>query len=138
MTQPTLFTTQKPAKPETNQEWLKQLLAARWQRCPNCNQITLHGMDADLAAGMATADPTPLTEQQELACIIAHRPTYTLTTRGTTHELNDRTAAHTYGPRPSNHKGRTIIPAHQCGARFPGFIPQPHTTPEAPNDQPPF
>lgn len=144
MTQQTLFTHKATPKTLDDQAWLKQLLetktggfrAARWQRCPNCNQLTLHGMDADLAAGMATADPTPLTETQELACFITGRPTYTLTNRGTSYELNDRRGAYLYGPRPPNHKGRTIIPAHQCGARFPGFIPRPHTK-ETTND-PPF
>lgn len=137
MTQAALFpapakTTQaKPAK----DDWLKQLLetktggfrAARWQRCTTCNELTLHGMDADLCAGMATADPTPLSPQQELACFIVGRPTYTLKPRDQAYELSDRTDAYHYGPRPPNHRSATIIPAHHCGARFPGFIKRPAT-----------
>lgn len=138
---PTTTASKKPGQ----DEWLKQLLeaktggfrAARWQRCPGCDQLTLHGMDADLCAGMVTADPTPLSEHQELACIITGRPTFTLKPRGTSYELSDRDGAHKYGPRPPNHSGKTIIPAHLCGARFPGFIPRP-VTKETTNHEPGF
>lgn len=134
-------TKQKPA----NDDWLKQLLetktggfrAARWGRCPGCSQLTLTGMDADLCAGMVTADPTPLTPQQEHACMIAGRETYTLKPRGTSYELNDRRGAYLYGTRPPDHRGRTVIPAHQCGARFPGFIQKPPTQ-ETHHGQPDF
>lgn len=146
MTQPALFKTPpKPSKPGMD-DWLKQQLetktggfrAARWGRCPNCSELTLHGMDADLCAGMVTADPTPLTPQQEHACMIFGRPTYTLKPRGNSHELNDRTGAYHYGSRPPDQHGKTIIPAHQCGARFPGFIPRPNKPQETTNEHPPF
>lgn len=147
MTQTTLFETPAPAnKKPAKDDWLKQLLenktggfrAARWQRCPTCDQLTLHGMDADLCAGMVTADPTPLTPQQEHACFIADRPTYTLKPRGNTYELNDRRGPYLYGTRPPDHNGKTVIPAHQCGARFPGFIKRPKTTQETHHGNPPF
>jgi hypothetical protein len=135
-----------PGKPAQD-EWLKQLLetktggfrAAHWERCRNCDQLTLHGMDADIAAGMVTADPTPLSPLQELACIIVSRETYTLSPKKDSgaYELSDRQAAHRWGPRPPNHNGRLIVPAHQCGARFPGFIPRPATK-ETTNEHPPF
>jgi hypothetical protein len=147
MSQAALFpapanTTQK--KPAMG-DWMKQLLetktggfrAARWQRCPTCDQLTLHGMDADVCAGMATADPTPLSPQQELACFIVGRPTYTLKPREKGYELSDRRCDYLWGPRPPDHRSKTVIPAHKCGARFPGFIQQP-TTQETHNGQPPF
>lgn len=148
MTQSALFPAPKksPKKPGQD-EWLKQLLetktggfrAATWQRCRNCNELTLHGMDADICAEMVTADPTPLNPQQELACFIIGRPTFTLTPRAgsTSYELSDRRTAYRYGPRPPDHGSRTIIPAHQCGARFPGFIKRP-TTKETQGHEPPF
>lgn len=146
MNQPALFAKPKTANKKPGQDdWLKQLLedktggfrAARWERCTTCKELTLHGMDADMCAGMVTADPTPLSELQELACIIVGRPTFTLKARGTSYELNDRRDAHKYGPRPPTHNGRVVIPAHQCGARFPGFIQRP-TTKETHNGQPDF
>ncbi|MHC6592409.1 hypothetical protein [Arthrobacter sp. C152] len=135
MTQPALFKAPKKAPKKPGQDdWLKQLLetktggfrAARWQRCPTCDQITLHGMDADIAAGMATVDPTPLSPLQELACFIVGRDTYVLKPREKGYELSDRSGAYLYGPRPPDHGSKTIVPAHQCGARFPGFIPRPN------------
>ena len=146
MTQATLFPAPKKVGKKSGQdEWLKQLLeqktggfrAARWGRCPTCNELTLHGMDADLTAGMATVDPTPLSPLQELACFITERETYSLKDRGNSYELNDRRGAYLYGPRPPNHHNKTIVPEHQCGARFPGFIPRPATK-ETTNAHPPF
>lgn len=145
-TQPALFKApKKTGKKPGQDDWLKQLLeaksggfrAARWGRCPGCDQLTLHGMDADLCAGMATVDPTPLSPHQEHACFITGRPTYSLKARGTGYELNDRRGAYLYGTRPPDQRGKTIVPAHQCGARFPGFIPRPQTQ-ETHNDHPSF
>lgn len=135
---------QAPKKPGMD-DWLKTQLenktggfrAARWGRCPTCNELTLHGMDADLTAGMATVDPTPLSPQQEHACMITGRETYSLKERGTSYELNDRRGAYRYGARPPDHKGRTIVPAHKCGARFSGFIQRPDTQ-ETHHGHPPF
>ncbi|WP_422758275.1 hypothetical protein [Paenarthrobacter sp. C1] len=146
MNQPALFSTPKrTTRTPGKDDWLKTLLenktggfrAARWERCNTCQELTLHGMDADMCAGMVTADPTPLSPQQELACMIIGRPTFTLKPRGQAYELHDRRDAHKHGPRPPDHKGRTVIPAHQCGARFPGFIQRP-TTKETPNAEPDF
>lgn len=126
-------------------DWLKQQLenktggfrAARWGRCPDCQELTLHGMDADLCAGMVTVDPTPLSPQQEHACMIVGRPTFTIKPRGNSYELNDRRGAYLYGSRPPDHRTHTIIPAHKCGARFPGFIPRPDKQ-ETTSEKPPF
>ena len=143
MNQQTLFNIPAPAKKPGMDDWLKTQLenktggfrAARWGRCPGCQELTLHGMDADLCAGMVTADPTPLSPQQEHACMIVGRPTFALKPRGTSYELSDRRGAYLYGSRPPDHRGKTVIPAHQCGARFPGFIPRPtkETTSEHPS-----
>lgn len=137
----------KPGAKPPMADWLKEQLenktggfrAARWNRCPNCQELTLHGMDADLCAGMVTADPTPLSQQQEHACMITGRPTYTLKPRGNSYELNDRRGAYLYGSRPPDGRGKLIIPEHKCGARFPGFIPKPNQHQETTSDQrPPF
>lgn len=146
MTQDALFPapTKAPKKPGMD-DWMVQLLeaktggfrAARWGRCTTCGELTLHGMDADLCAGMATVDPTPLSPQQEHACMITGRETYSVKERGTSYELNDRRGAYRYGARPPDQRGKTIVPAHQCGARFPGFIKKP-TTQETHHGHPPF
>lgn len=135
-----------PGKKPGMDDWLKQQLetktggfrAAHWKRCTDCGELTLHGMDADLCAGMVTADPTPLSPQQEHACMITGRPTYTLKPRGNSYELNDRSGAYLYGTRPPDGRGKTIVPEHLCGARFPGFIPTPKQQQETTHEQPPF
>ena len=147
MTQPALFKAPPPkaSKPGMD-DWLREQLenktggfrAARWGRCPACQELTLHGMDADLCAGMVTADPTPLSQQQEHACMIFGRPTFSLKPRGNSYELSDRTGAFLYGTRPPDGRGKTIVPQHKCGARFPGFIQRPNQHQETSNEQPPF
>ena len=147
MKQQTLFNLPAQAgKKPAMDDWLKAQLenktggfrAARWGRCTTCQELTLHGMDADICAGMVTADPTPLSPPQEHACFIVGRPTFTLKPRGTSYELSDRTGAYLYGPRPPDHHGKTVVPAHRCGARFQGFIPRPTTKETSTNDQPDF
>jgi hypothetical protein len=110
-------------------EWLHRLLetktggfrAARWQRCPKCDRITLHGMDADILAGMVTVDPTPINRQQEIWCALNNRPTYSLRIDADRKiEINDR---------PRQALGLEfrdpIVPEHQCGSEYPGFLDLP-------------
>lgn len=148
MSQPALFPAKalKAQKKPAMDDWLKQQLetktggfrAARWDRCTTCNELTLHGMDADICAGMVIVDPTPLSPLQELACFTIGRETFTLKPREKGYELSDRRPAYLYGPRPPDHGSKTIVPAHRCGARFPGFIKRPDTQETRTNDQPDF
>lgn len=151
MTQDALFAQEPTATRTTGQHkdpmpaWLLAELerrlggfrTARWQRCPTCHAITLHGMDDDIAAGMATADPTPLTPQGEYACTLIHRPTYEAVPRGRTYELWLRDSWRM--DKPPDPPKVLVLPAHRCGARFPGFTPTTHTrTGNGPDDEPPF
>ena len=124
--------------------WLLQLLenktggfrAARWNRCRHCNEIVLTGINDDQCAGTITADPTPLTAAQELECLLAGRDTVSATPHGRTYDLHRRD-----DDLISNHPAGggttfgTVIPAHQCGNRYPGFFQRPNrntwpTTPQ--------
>lgn len=109
-------------------EWLLKLTEAklggfrnaRWHRCPRCGEVTLHGMDADLCAGMVTVDPAPLTPQQEYWCALQGRPTYSLDVDGERKvKINDRVKWALAKPHP---RGNPIVAAHHCGQRYHGFI----------------
>lgn len=108
---------------------------AIFTRCPRCQDITITGLDANILAQHATADPTPLDATQELACALTNRPTYTAQLRGTTLTIWYREI---HIEKPPNTPGTwPVIPAHRCGQRFPGFLipAQPERTKDAP---PPF
>lgn len=102
--------------------------------CRHCQEIIIHGLDADLLAEEVRADPTPLTTPQEVACILAGRPTYQIQITNQDLKIIDRQAR---WQTPGNKPRRPIIPKHQCGARFPGFIIPPLQQQE-PQQQPPF
>ncbi|UXE04797.1 hypothetical protein QEH44_gp61 [Arthrobacter phage Shambre1] len=125
-------------------DWLKTALEtktggfrkARWQRCTNCGELTIHGMDADICAGMVTVDPTPLTRQQEIWCAIHGRRTYRLTI--------DPDRSITIWDRPRYSLGkesdRPVVPEHECGMRYGVWLELPdkagHT--KTVNEPPPF
>lgn len=92
---------------------------AQYQTCPKCQEITLTGLDHDTAAFTAIVDPTPLTPTTELACIIQARRTYTAwrTTNGYQLELRDHVTM--------SDLTHPVLPRHQCGQRFPGFLEPP-------------
>jgi hypothetical protein len=134
----------KPAAGGPMPAWLVRLLetttggfrASRWDRCRSCGQLIIRGLDGDVAAFEATADPTPITEGQETLCARIGRWTYALTMNSRRIELDRRDKWSIGRPSPD----RPIIPAHNCRGRFPGFLQPPAgPTPGAKNDgQPPF
>lgn len=149
MTQPALFQAPEPPRPAPGHDmdpWLRALLetktggfrAAKWGRCPRCQELTLTGIDGDVAAATVTVDPTPITTQQEHACLTIRRGTYNLTKRGRSYDIHDRDSDHLYGPIPVPPKPlEIIVPEHRCGARYPGFLPRPPRTAAAGHDDPP-
>lgn len=123
-------------------EWLSRLLEtklggyrhARWQRCNKCDRIVLHGMDADVLAGMATVDPTPINRHQEIWCALHDRRTYSLRIDADRRiEINDR-------PRWALglEFRDPIVPEHQCGSEYPGFLALPGPGPDTTGQEPPF
>lgn len=105
--------------------------------CPSCRQPVLTGVDADMVGIPVTVDPTPLTPQEELAATMAGRTTYSLRISPDRAEIDDRDRYAICKPHPT---GRPIVPAHQCGARFPSHLQQWRTSsrPTRPDDAPPF
>lgn len=117
--------------------WLQNLLetktggfrAAKWNRCNHCNRIVLTGINDDTCAATVTADPTPLTPQQEIECLLTHRPTISATPHGKTYDLHHRDAD-LISDHPANTPTLygTVLPTHQCGNRYPGFLTHQTTT----------
>lgn len=58
--------------------------AARAHRCKACGQLILTGLDNDMCASIANADPTPVSPLGEALALIGGRRTYTL------HQTTDR------------------------------------------------
>jgi hypothetical protein len=123
------MTTLPIVTPPTTPTWFTRWLAnhtnpergsrgrhASLQKCPQCKARTLTGDDSPIAALTVRIDPTPLTPETELACLLAGRRTYLLegTTARVTIHHRDRWQTRGLPPGPN-----IVVPAHQCSARFP-------------------
>jgi hypothetical protein len=106
-------------------------LGARYAapRLHHCGAWTLVGLDDDVLAFTARVDPTPLTPAGELACVLAGRPTYDLTRRGTRRVLDARDD-HALRARPPAAPGARydVLPAHRCHQPVPGSSAAPAAT----------
>jgi hypothetical protein len=106
-------------------------LGARYAapRLHHCGAWTLVGLDDDTLAFTARVDPTPLTPVGELACVLAGRPTYDLTRRGTRRVLDARDD-HALRARPPAAPGARydVLPAHRCHQPVPGSSAAPAAT----------
>lgn len=79
--------------------------------CRRCSAPVLRGLDADMCAFTAEADPTPLTAVGEVLALAASRPTYTLHGRPPVLTVRSR---HHISRYPANKN--TVLPEHQCHA----------------------
>ena len=86
--------------------------------CRTCNAHVITGLDADLTALAAIADPTPLDQLGELTAIATGRPTYTLERDGPRLVLNYRDAGR-IAHRPPGGIRYDVVPAHVCGRPLP-------------------
>jgi len=139
MQQPKLFTTPTALnQPHPNGQgliptWVSEQLelnkehaasrTAKYHHCRHCSQPILTGLDHDTCARTTHADPTPLTPQQEAMLTVIGRATFTANPDPPNgYKLHRRD--NTFGLAPPE-TGSPIFPEHQCGARFPGFAPNP-------------
>lgn len=83
-------------------------------RCPRCHAPTLTGLDDEVAALAATADPTPLDRTGEARALFTGRATYTLTRSGPATVLRHRDHWTITG-QPADPTGAPVLPAHACG-----------------------
>lgn len=114
----------------------RYLPGATWTRCGKCGEIVQTGIDDPVMGEQAMVDPTPLTPLQDLTCAMTGRTTYRLFQAGTVTRISARDQFTRH--HPAGAEGQPpIVPAHRCGARFPGF-----TIPPEPerhdHDHPPF
>lgn len=107
-------------------------------RCRHCSAPILTGQ-CGVPGWPVRVDPTPLTAQQEVACLLTRRTTYTLTEQGRRIEISQpRTKWDITGHPPDR---ATVVPDHLCGARFPDPPPAPKPAPtylDDPDAPPPF
>lgn len=114
---------------------------ARPRRCPGCGTWTLAGLDADVCALEAHADPTPLTPLGEVAALLGGVRTVELVNSGGRHQLEQRLPDHIEG-RPACSGRFDVLALHRCGQPIPrqfaaasAFTPK---TAAATTEEPPF
>ena len=83
--------------------------------CRACGQLVLTGLDNDLCAGVAHADPTPLAPLGEALALIDGRTTYALTRGPGRIELTLRDPWQITGT-PAGTAGFDVVAAHTCTA----------------------
>ena len=116
---------------------------ARARQCHHCHTWILTGLDADLAAGTAHTDTTPLTSLGELAAQLSGLTTYHLRRDGQ-HLVLDRRDQFSIAGKPANQITRgDILPEHDCQRAWTGPLardtnmPAPTTTGHS-DAKPPF
>lgn len=109
---------------------------ARLTTCPTCNQPTLAAISGGLTI---SADPKPLTINQEIAALLTNRPTYDILTHGFPKRIYLEWRSTT---RIKNKHRHTVVAEHPCrtatytqGTGTDLIIPSPRTP--LPDD-PPF
>lgn len=91
--------------------------------CPRCKATVLKAGWDDLEGIRAAivADPTPLSEPEEVACILGDRNVYVLErTTANTYRLS---LLHAYSRDRQVHAPALHLPAHRCHGRFPSVLP---------------
>jgi hypothetical protein len=83
------------------------------QRCTKCRAPILYGLDADICALSARADPTPLTPLGEAIALLDGRRTFNLTETAGRIEITARDFWAIGGE--SRHP---VIPEHKCNSRL--------------------
>lgn len=112
--------------------------AARAHRCKDCGQLILTGLDNDMCAGVAHADPIPLAPLGEALALIAGRRTYALHRGADRFELVLR-YSHQIAGAPAGTRPHDVLAEHDCSATNLPSLPSAYARPAmAPNDQPPY
>jgi hypothetical protein len=89
--------------------------AARAHHCKTCGQLILTGLDNDMCAGVADADPVPLAPLGEALAIIAGRNTYALRKTVDRLELQLRDSWQIAGD-PAGTTRYDVVAQHSCDA----------------------
>lgn len=88
--------------------------AAKLRRCKTCGRYILTGLDNDMCASVANADPTPVSPLGEALALIGGRRTYTLRQTTDRLELQIRDRWQIAGsPAGTRHD---VLPEHTCEA----------------------
>jgi hypothetical protein len=88
--------------------------AARLHHCKSCGRYILTGLDNDMCASVAHADPTPVSPLGEALALIGNRRTYTLHQTTDRLELQVRDRWQIAGtPAGTRHD---VLPEHTCDA----------------------
>lgn len=84
------------------------------RHCAKCSAVILAGLDADVCALVAHADPQPLTTHGEYTTIVSGRPTFDAVVVGRAVRLDHRDQFRIRGRRRW-----TVLAGHAC----PGVVP---------------
>ena len=95
--------------------WLQRVIgdvhrAAGLRTCQKCKAPILTGLDADMCALTARADPISIDALGETIALLAGRRTFDLVTANGRKELNGREEWHISAPRRY-----PVLPEHRCG-----------------------
>jgi hypothetical protein len=85
---------------------------ARSFQCPECKRGVLRGLDADMCARTAEADPTPLTTEGEALAVLMGAATYELRWLVDHYELDQRDQWRIKG-RPAGKPGIEVLVEHR-------------------------
>lgn len=110
---------------------------ARATECPKCQARTLRGLDADLAALVAHADPEPLSALGEAQATILGLRTFELNRHGAGYELDWRDDTHVAG-RPAGSGVVDVLAEHRCGSALDHAPPVVGAKRQPTPDHPPF
>lgn len=111
--------------------------AARAHRCKDCGQLILTGLDNDMCAVVAHADPTPLAPLGEALALIAGRGTYALHNAGDRLELVRRYDKQITGA-PAGTRNYDVVAGHTCDAVNLPSLPSVYARPAALTGPPPY
>lgn len=111
--------------------------AAKAHRCKDCGQLILTGLDDDMCAIVANADPIPLAPLGEALALIAGRRTYALHATAGRLELVRRYDKQITGA-PAGTRPYDVLAQHTCDAVNLPSLPSAHARPAALTGPPPY
>lgn len=102
--------------------------------CPSCGMVVIvtdaTESDPSFLVSQRMIDPTPLTLDEEVACVLVGRPTWTWSCRWQQEAVDLRGLLWWSGrPVETADTRPTVLPEHVCGGRFTSTLQRPRKPP---------